>query len=105
MSADARKQLKECHEKEPLGLPKMHLIAGYLAVHAQGVSHKGVTEISTNVEHQPIPSVAGISIVHQNNKQENAEFKGLPASSRYEEINKKEGNYPILYWSSEIENE
>lgn len=87
--AHARKQLKECNGKEPLGL-----------IPTKGASHcrltppfipkefhiEGGTKISTNVEHQFIPSVAGISILQQNNNQEISESKGLPASSRCEDI-------------------
>lgn len=88
-SAHAKKQFKEYNEKEPLGL-----------IPIDGASHlrlsppfmpkefhiEGGTKISTNVEHQFIPSAAGMSVMHQNNKQEDAESKNLLALSRCEEI-------------------
>lgn len=77
-SPHERKQLKECTEKisEPLELIPIEG-ACHCRITPQFM-HKefhieGGSKLAPNVEHQFIPSVAGISMMHQNNKQENAD--------------------------------
>ena len=47
---------------------------------------EGSSALSPNVEHQFIPSVAGTSIMHQNNEQDNADSESLPALRSCEDI-------------------
>lgn len=94
-SPPERKQLKEKTEEnfEPLGLN--------IQIPIEGKSHRDITprflheefhieggsEATPNVEHQFIPSFARRSPIRQNNKQKNAESKGLVAlRNRCEEI-------------------
>lgn len=79
-SSRERKQLKECTKKvsEPLALIPQFM---HKEFHIEGGSKP-----APNVEHQFIPSVAGMSIMHHNHKQENADIESLPASKRCEEI-------------------
>lgn len=90
-SPHERKQLEECTEKvsEPLELNPI-----------KGPSHcritprfmhnefhiEGGSKLVPNVEHQFISSVAGISMMHQNNNNENADSESLPVLRRCEEI-------------------
>lgn len=90
-SPHERKQLKECTEKisDPLELIPIEG-ACHCRITPQ-FTHKefhieGGCKLAPNVEHQFIPSVAGISMMHQNNKEENAESESLPALTRCEEI-------------------
>lgn len=94
-SPPERKQLKEKTEEnfEPLGLNIQVSIEGESRpvltppfIHEE-FHIEGVSESAANVEHQFIPSFAGRSLLHQNNKQETAESKSLVTlRNRCEEI-------------------
>lgn len=89
-SPHERKQLEECTEKVSVPLESIPINGASHCKITPRFMHKefhieGGSKLAPNVEHQFISSVAGISMMHQNNNK-NADSESLPVLRRCEEI-------------------